>query len=132
MKESRQLDEAIASYQKTLATKPDDGLALAALAQAYCQQGKFSEAIATGRRYLALNLDAIPIYNTAAKIMAAKPDAIGADFYFQLGNTLALQGKLDEAAAIFQEAVQRQPNSAEAHINLGILCDIYLQINLRV
>ena len=121
MKEARQLDEAIASYQKTLATKPDDASALISLAEAYCQQGRFSEAIATGRRYLALNMDAILIYNMAAKIVAAKPEAIGADFYFQLGNALALQGKLDEAAASFQGAVQKQSNYFEAYINLGII-----------
>ena len=121
MKEAGELDGAIASYQKALATKPDDAYILASLAEAYCQKGNFAGAIATSRRYLALNQDAMPIYNIAAKIMAARPEVIGADFCFELGNALALQGKRNEAAASFQQALQKQPNYTEAYINLGIV-----------
>lgn len=121
MKEAGELDGAIASYQKALATKPDDAYILASLAEAYCQKGNFAGAIATSRRYLALNQDAMPIYNIAAKIMAARPEVIGADFCFELGNALALQGKRHEAAASFQQALQKQPNYTEVYINLGIV-----------
>ena len=121
MKEAGELDGAIASYQKALYTKPDDAEILANLAEAYCQKGNFAGAIATSRRYLALNHDAIPIYKMAAKIKAARPEVIGADVYFQLGNVLCMQGKRDRAVASFQLCLQKEPNYTEAYINLGVV-----------
>ena len=36
------------------------------------------------------------------------------------GTALAQQGRLDEAARLFEQAIARQPGQAEAHYNLGI------------
>ena len=52
------------------------------------------------------------------------PKAIAADenqasYHSNLGTVLQAQGKLDEAAACYEQALVLNPNLAEVHVNLG-------------
>jgi len=45
----------------------------------------------------------------------------------QLGVVYRRQGRFNEADAAYTRAVQIDPNYANAYLNLGVLCDLYLQ-----
>lgn len=47
--------------------------------------------------------------------------------YNQLGIVYRKQGRFKEADEAYQRALQIDPNYALAHLNLGVLCDLYLQ-----
>ena len=51
--------------------------------------------------------------------VARRPDF--ADAQINLGNTLAEQRRLDEAAASYAAALRLDPNLADAHFNLGLV-----------
>jgi len=78
------------------------------LAIALRQQGKADESIATLR----------PLTSGPA----ALPEALN-----QLGVLLREQGKFTEARDAYLAAIQLNPGLARAHLNLGILFDLYLQ-----
>jgi tetratricopeptide (TPR) repeat protein len=100
LKEQGKLDEAIASYNKTLAIKPDYAEAYNNMGNALKDQGKLDEAIEA--------------YN---KALAIKPDF--AEAYYNMGNALKEQGKLDEAIAPYNKALSFKPDYAEAYNNKG-------------
>lgn len=128
--------EAVASYERALALKPD--LVAAHYNRALClqEQGNLSEAVSAYGRALALKPDfaeahgnlgntlqaqgklaeAVASYKRA---LALKPDY--ADAHSNLGNVRKAQGKLDEAVACFERALAHKPDSAEAHHNLGLV-----------
>ncbi len=56
-------------------------------------------------------------------INANKQNALAQNY---LGVTLREQGKFDKARQAYQQALQIDNNYADAHLNLGILFDIYL------
>jgi tetratricopeptide (TPR) repeat protein len=45
----------------------------------------------------------------------------------QLGIVYRRLGRFKEADEAYQRAIQIDPNYALAHLNLGVLCDLYLQ-----
>jgi Tfp pilus assembly protein PilF len=68
-----------------------------------------------------------------------KPDAAEAAFrqtiasdpaklaaYNHLGTMLRQQGRFIEAETFYMDALEVQPEHADTHLNLGILCDLYL------
>ncbi len=52
------------------------------------------------------------------EIITINPEAVA---YFEKGNTLAVAGKLSEAVASYEQALQVEPNYAVAWVNLGII-----------
>ena len=50
-----------------------------------------------------------------------------AAYYNELGMTLRREGKFDEALRYYAKALELDPNYAYAHLNIGILYDLYLQ-----
>jgi predicted O-linked N-acetylglucosamine transferase (SPINDLY family) len=50
---------------------------------------------------------------------AVKRNAKNPVYFYNLGNALKGQGKLDEAIAAYRRAIRLKPDSAEAHYNLG-------------
>ncbi len=94
------MDEAVASYHKALAIKPDFAEAHSSLGNAFQDLGQLEDAVASHHKALAI-----------------KPDFAGA--HNNLGNVLQDLGKLDEAVASYQKALAIKPNFALAHNNLG-------------
>lgn len=47
--------------------------------------------------------------------------------YTELGIVLRQLGRFKEAESAYGEALKIDPNYAPAHLNLGVLCDLYLQ-----
>lgn len=97
-----QTDEAIATYQKALASVPDSAPIHHNLALAYNRKGDLAQAESEFRRAAELKPD-----------LAAPHGALSV--------LLAKAGKLDEAVAQAQEAVQDAPDDAQYTYNLGVL-----------
>ena len=96
--------QAEAAWLKALELKPDYGEALNALATLYNNQKRFEEAAAMG-----------------AKAATAGGGGGGsADAVYNQGIILWNQGKIPEAKAKFEEAIQANPNHAESHFQLGM------------
>ena len=105
------------------------------MANAFRQQGKLTEAVASYQQALRLKPDtaethsnlgvalveqgklteAVASYQQALRL---KPDY--AEAHCNLGMALAEQGKLTEAVASYQQALRLKPHIAEAHNNLGM------------
>ncbi|MFZ5862019.1 MAG: tetratricopeptide repeat protein [Nitrospirota bacterium] len=92
------LDEAITAYQRGLELRPTDATGHAHLGELLARRG---DLVAAEREYrLALSL-------------VAHPDLLNS-----LGVTLAQQGRFEEAAAAFREALRLDPTHEEAGANL--------------
>ena len=127
------LAEAAAAYGKILAIRPDIAEAHNDLGIVLAQQGKldlaaarFEQASLLSRHFPRRTL----IWATCSRTresstkrphglsrIALKPNY--ADAHNNLGNVLLSQGKLDEAAARYEQALALRPDYAEAHNNLG-------------
>jgi len=129
------LGEAVESYERALADKPDYADAHNNLGIAFKAQGRLDEAVESYRQalshrpdyaeahsYLGIALqaqdkpeEAVESYRRA---LAHKPD--DADTHSNLGIALHTQGRLDEAVASFRRALAHKPDFADAHQNLAI------------
>lgn len=127
-------DEAIDSYSKAIAIKPDWAEAYANIASARSQQGNLDAAITYYQKAVDLKPElevlhsnlansflqqgkyesAIASYQSALKI---KPD--WADVHANLGNAFSMLGQLAEAQASYQEALVFKPNWAEVYCRMG-------------
>lgn len=127
-------DEAIDSYSKAIAIKPDWAEAYANIASARSQQGNLDAAITYYQKAVDLKPElevlhsnlansflqqgkyesAIASYQSALKI---KPD--WADVHANLGNAFSMLGQLEEAQASYQEALVCKPNWAEVYCRMG-------------
>jgi predicted O-linked N-acetylglucosamine transferase (SPINDLY family) len=99
-----QLEQAIAAYQQGIHLKSDFAAAYWNLAQAFRQQGKEQQAHLAQQK--------------AVELQSPRGDA---DRLFHQGKQLASQGQLKEAIAAYQQAIDLDPNLAEAYCQLGIM-----------
>jgi Flp pilus assembly protein TadD len=97
--------QAEAAWKKAIELKPDYAEAMSALSTLYNNQKRFDEAAAM-----------------SAKASAAGSGAGGgsADAVYNQGIILWNQGKIPEAKAKFEEALQANPNHPESHFQLGM------------
>jgi tetratricopeptide (TPR) repeat protein len=95
------IDEAIASYRRSLAINPDYVEAVNNLGHALAQQGAMREAVEHYRAAL-----------------RAKPDLVEA--HNNLGNALSDLGKVDEAIEHYEFVLARQPRHVDALNNYGV------------
>jgi tetratricopeptide (TPR) repeat protein len=95
-------DEALRAYQRAVRVGPDYG-------DAYYQIGKIYE-------QMEKPVEATEAYRRAARAVVIEPASA-------VGIALALfqRGSLDEAEAQLEVAIRRNPRSAEAHNNLGLV-----------
>ncbi len=73
----------------------------------YARTGKVTQAIESLQQAIRLN-----------------PDR--AEYYNELGMVLRREGKFDDARRNYSKAIETDPNYAYAHLNIGILYDLYL------
>lgn len=99
---AKKYPDAIQSYQKALAIKPNNGPYLAQMADAYAKSGQTDKAVET--------------YAAAAQ---ADPPNAGA-YYYNEGAVLTNTGKVDEALAAFDKSIQLDPNRADSYYWKGI------------
>lgn len=93
--------DAIASYQKALAIKPNDGPYMGQLADAYARSGQTDKAV---EQYAA----------------AATADPTNAAmYYYNEGVVFTNTGKSDEAVAALDKAIQLDPKRADAYYLKG-------------
>jgi tetratricopeptide (TPR) repeat protein len=125
------LDEAVASFDRALALKPDFAEALLSRGVVLFELGRFEEAIASYDRLLALGPDAqafscrgAALYNLGRldeavasydRALDIQPDA---DAFKTRGAALYKLGRLDEAAASYDRALALEPD-AEAFAQRG-------------
>ncbi|WP_293339151.1 tetratricopeptide repeat protein [Microcoleus sp. CAWBG58] len=127
-------DEAIASYEKAIAIKPDWAEAYGNIASARSQQGNFDAAIIAYQQAVALKPElevlhfnlansfmqqynyeaAIANYQNTLKI---KPD--WPEVHANIGSCLSMQGKLEEALTSYQQALALKPDWAEVYCRMG-------------
>ncbi len=106
LKDTGQLDEAIACYRKAIELDPKFAWARHNLGDAFLAKGQFDQAIACYRK--AIELD--PKFALA---------------HHNLGVALQNKGQFDEAIACWRKATELDPKLAAAHAKLGaVLCDI--------
>jgi tetratricopeptide (TPR) repeat protein len=94
------LEEAIASYRKALALRPD-------LAEAHRNLG-------IALQEAQQSAEAITVYQQAISLWPSD-----ADLCFGLGEALQKNGQIEEAIASYRQAVALRPDFAEAYFNLG-------------
>ncbi|HTY88068.1 MAG TPA: tetratricopeptide repeat protein [Candidatus Acidoferrum sp.] len=97
----RNLDEAIAHFQKALQLVPDNAEVYYNLGDALLKKGSVDEAIANFQRALKIKPDYVEAHNN-------------------LGNALFKKGSVDEAIVHFQRALQIKPDYAEVRNNLDV------------
>ena len=99
---AKKYTDAIDSYQKALAIKPNTGPYLSGLADAYAKSGQTDKAV---QQYAA----------------AAQADPTNAGtYYYNEGAVLTNTGKIDEALAAFDKSHQLDPNRADAYYWKGV------------
>jgi tetratricopeptide (TPR) repeat protein len=103
-----QFDDAISSYRRALALKPQFVEARNNLAQAHDSLG--SAMLAVGRI-----ADAVLSFRCAVEV-----DPMFFEAHNNLGNALRIAGHIDQALASYERALQIAPTLAEAHGNRGI------------
>jgi len=132
------VDEAIAQFQKVLASQPNDVLARDDFGTVLHQMGQEREAIAQFQKVLASQPNDGTARDTLGQILLQKGQAREAAVQFQkalesdpsdpiahdnLGIILLQQGQVDKAIQQFQKALATQPYNALARNNLGLaLC----------
>ncbi len=99
---AKKYTDAIESYQKAIAIKPDSGTYLNGLADAYAKSGQTDKAV---QQYAA----------------AAQADPTNAGtYYYNEGAVFTNTGKVDEAVAAFDKAIQLDPKRADAYYWKGV------------
>ena len=120
-------DEAIAVFHDLLELRPGNARHLGCLSQRLAIVGKLDEVIAELRASKRLDPSAkilmLPVgsrnwYWVSVDEAIARYPAVVAHHRFTLGSDLKDQGKLDEAAAAYREAIRLEPNHAQAYSGL--------------
>ena len=134
MRETGQLDEAIAACRQAIALQPNFPEAHHNLGLVLIDQGQFDEAIAACRQAIAQRPHFAQAYCDLGSALAGKgqlDQAIAAlrqavaikpnypKALSNLGNALKETDQFDEAIAVYHQAIALQSDLAEAHSNLG-------------
>ena len=131
----KRFKEAVSSFQRALALKPDFATAHNHLGIALNELGKPREAIISHEKALKLNPDYAAAHNNLGvtlnglgrfseaaasheKALQLRPDFT--DAHNNLGAALNQLGRFDEAVASFEMALRLNPSYAEAYNNLGL------------
>lgn len=126
------IDEAMATYGKVIARRPDMEDAYRKLALAYWRTGRPNEAVATLEaalkagvtqsevkiklgEYLAQSGQTAKAIQLLSSFAGDDPDALIA-----LGNAYQLSGKRAEAIKTFQHLIAVDPKNGVAHMNIGV------------
>ena len=132
---------AIEHYRHSLAAHPDYALAHYGLGIAFDEQGQYENSIAHYQKAIVLNPENASIYNNLGCVLAKQdqveqaiqvyqqglerqPDL--AELHNNLGKALFSQDP-DTAIRAFYRAIELQPNSTTAYLNLGNIYQQYGQ-----
>ena len=131
-----QLPDALALFQRLLKKHPDDAILTYATGAVYYLQGKYSEAEASLKQslaaqpnqvaasyYLGLTYDAIGDDDRAIPVFREllKSNPQHAPSYVKLGGILLRAHQYEDARQNLERAVSLDPDSVEAHYQLGLL-----------
>jgi tetratricopeptide (TPR) repeat protein len=131
-----QLPNALALFQRLLKKHPDDAVLTYATGAVYYLQGKYSEAEASLKQslaaqpnqvaasyYLGLTYDAIGDDDRAIPVFREllKSNPKHAPSYVKLGGILLRAHEYEDARQNLERAVSLDPDSVEAHYQLGLL-----------
>ena len=94
--------EAERGFHAVLALQPRHADSLHLIGLIACQNGRFETAV--------------EFIGRAIRVVSDNPS-----YHFSMGNALAAQGKVSDAAARYRQVLRLNPNFAEAHNNLGVL-----------
>ena len=110
-----QLDEAIATYRRAIELNPDGDVIHYALANTLQQrtQSDLAEAIALYRQIRELNPDNVEADRNLLQLQRENWEV-----WWELGNTLVQQGKLEEAIAAYRPAIEDNPHNQNAYYGL--------------
>jgi predicted O-linked N-acetylglucosamine transferase (SPINDLY family) len=126
--------EAVASYRRAIALKPDHGMAHNNLARLLIEQRQLRAGLRAAHRAVELIPDFVGAHANCAgallglerfaeaeaalcRALELAPDRAG--LHLDLGCALQAQRRLDEAAAAYRRAIEFEPDFGEAHNNLG-------------
>ena len=96
------LPEALALYDKVIASDPRNGAAYCNKAAILAEQSNYLDAIGTLKQATAFNVD-------------------DPDIQYALGNCLTAVGRTEDAADAYNNAIRLKPDFAEAHFRLGFI-----------
>jgi tetratricopeptide (TPR) repeat protein len=134
LKERGRITEALASYERAIATNPDDVDGYRAIAQTYFQQNEpelvkaiYERGIAYLQKITVIDSDqqslkedlesnAIACFEKAIQINPTYADA-----HCNLGSTFIRKNQLKDAILAYKEAIDIDPNFAQPYFNLGII-----------
>lgn len=133
-----QLDQAKDSYSKALTLQPETAEVHAYLASVYAEQSQFKDALNCYQQAITIKPDFAGAFwglgevwqklgdrNQATdywyKALQLEPGWATAREHWRLGTALAEQGKLEQSAWSYQQAIEFDPTFVEAYHNLGII-----------
>ena len=131
-----QLEEAKKWYLRILEQQPDLAEVYVNLGSLYAKQKQFDQGINAYQSALKLQPNLVQAHRNLAKIfhqinqpsqaiehdyqvLKLEPHSATAQQYFQVGNMLWQQQKLQEATDCYQQAIKQQPDFFEAYYNLA-------------
>ena len=112
-------DETIEHWRQAIRIKPSQPTIHKNLAILLSRQGKIDQAIEHYRQALKYRPEDNDAHQGLKNLLARRQKLHAAEALHNKGNTLAQQGKLDQAIACYIQAVQLRPAYAAAYNNLG-------------
>ena len=107
---SQQYHKSEAAYQSALSLFPNSPYAHAQLGCIYVQQQRYSDAIASHRKAIALAPTCIPYsYDLAQVLLTQGKPAEAAKVYKRLGAVLRQDGLIEAAITTYQKAIRLKP-----------------------
>jgi predicted O-linked N-acetylglucosamine transferase (SPINDLY family) len=140
----RRLAEAVACFRQAVRAKPEDAVAYNNLGNALREQGQLDEAVATLRQALRLRPDFANAHSNLGLALQAQGKRAEAqasfrqgehlkvvEAHFQRGDAFRAQGRIAEAIACHERALQLVPDFSTFHDNLLLLLHYREGITLR-
>jgi len=112
-------DEAIEHWRKAVTIKPDQPTIHKNLAVLFTRQGNIDQAIEHYRQALIYKPNDTEAYKALQSLLLKHKKLYIVQQLYDKANTLAQQGRLDEAIACYTELIQLEPGYAPAYNNLG-------------